>query len=290
MTPETPPYAAQPGVVYLVGAGPGDPGLITVKGLALLRTAGAVLYDRLAPASLLDEAPPHAQRIDVGKAPGRQQMSQEGICQTMIDLARGGQAVVRLKGGDPYVFGRGGEEALALAAAGVPCQVVPGVSSAIAVPAAAGIPVTYQHLSRSFVVITGYTRPAAQERLAHAAAPTNGSAETGYGASGSLDHWDWAALAALDTIVCLMGVANLPEIAAGLLAAGRPADTPAAIIERGATPQQRVVAGPLDGIVALAEAAAIQPPAVIVVGNVVALHQALQAQPADWETIPRELA
>lgn len=285
---------AKAGTVYLVGAGPGDPELITVKGLRLLRAADAVLYDRLAPAALLDEAPPQARRVDVGKAPGARHISQEAICQLMVELARDGKVVVRLKGGDPYVFGRGGEEALALAAAGIPFEVVPGISSAIAVPAYAGIPVTYQHIGRSFAVITGYTRATPEELVSQALAAPEApqaparAANNGYGREalddgphGSLEHWDWPALATVDTIVCLMGVANLPEIAEGLLAAGRSLDTPVAIVERGTTPDQRVVAGPLSAIAAIARAADVQPPAVIVIGNVVALHQALQPKSLD---------
>ena len=284
--------SADPGTVYLVGAGPGDPELITVKGLRILRSADVVLYDRLAPAALLNEAPPQARRIDVGKAPGHQQMTQEAICQLLVDLARAGLTVVRLKGGDPYVFGRGGEEALAVAAAGIPFEVVPGITSAIAVPASAGIPVTYQHIGRSLAVVTGYTRPSPQEIVASelVASPVpsrlGGEASNGRNLEGagdhlsnSLDHLDWPALATMDTVVCLMGVANLPEIAADLLAAGRTPDTPVAVIEKGTTPDQRVVTGALANIAAIAAEAGIQPPAVIIIGNVVALHQALRPMP-----------
>jgi uroporphyrin-III C-methyltransferase/precorrin-2 dehydrogenase/sirohydrochlorin ferrochelatase len=272
-TPDLRPSKPITGTVYLVGAGPGDPELITVRGLRLLQKADAVVYDRLAPPELLDEAPAQALRFDVGKAPGHQglRMSQEQISQLLVRLAQQGLAtIVRLKGGDPYVFGRGGEEALALRAAGVAIAVVPGVTSAVAAPAAAGIPLTYQHLGRSFVVVTGQTRLGQAEALAQ---------ENGNGAQDgepTLEHLSWPALAAIDTVVCLMGVASLPAIVRGLLGAGRDPATPVAIVERGATPQQRVVTGALAQIADLAAAAAIRSPATIVVGNVVALQRALK--------------
>lgn len=256
---------AQPGVVYLVGAGPGDPGLITVRGLRLLQQADAVVFDRLSPPELLDAAPSTAERLYVGKTHNEDAVAeQETINELLIGRARSGQRVVRLKGGDPFVFGRGGEEALALRAAGVLCEVVPGVTSAIAVPAAAGIPITHQQLSRSFVVVTGQTRQ--QEAIPH-----NGHDE----GEGSLAHIDFAALAAIDTVIVLMGVQRLSQLAARLLAAGRPAETPVAIIERGTTSVERVVVGRLDDIGERASAAGVRAPAVIVIGNVVALYPAL---------------
>ncbi len=259
---------AQPGVVYLVGAGPGDPGLITVRGLRLLEQADAVVYDRLSPPELLELAPDGAERIYVGKTHHDDAVAeQEMINELLIGRARAGQRVVRLKGGDPFVFGRGGEEALALAAAGVACEVVPGITSAIAVPAAAGIPVTHQLLSRSFVVVTGQTRQ-------HETVSNNGQS----GDDDSLSHIDFAALAAIDTVVVLMGVGRLAQLAARLVAAGRPAETPVAIIERGTTSVERIVLGRLDDIATQANEAGIRAPAVIVIGNVVALHPALAAR------------
>lgn len=255
------------GIVYLVGAGPGAADLITVRGLRYLRQADVVLYDRLVAIELLEEAPAHAQRIHVGKVPGQPHMAQDEINRLMIHLACQGLTVVRLKGGDPFVFGRGGEEALALRAAGVPCQVVPGVSSAFAVPAAVGIPLTHQHLARSFAVISGHARPPLSERLAGGPQATS---------CATLPEYDWDALAAMDTVVCLMGVKTLPALAQRLLAAGRAPQTPVAIIEWGTMPAQRVIIGPLAEIAEIADKARVRPPATIVLGNVVALHQALQ--------------
>lgn len=268
-TPSSLEPVAQPGVVYLIGAGPGDPGLITVRGWRLLQQADVVVYDRLAPPELLDAAPPTAERIYVGKAPGDDAAEQETINQLLISRARAGHRLIRLKGGDPFVFGRGGEEALALRAAGVAFEIVPGVTSAIAVPAAVGIPVTHQQLSRSFAVITGQTRYKAT------APGANGDDDN------SLAHLDFAALVAIDTVVLLMGVQKLPQFAARLLAAGRSSGTPVAVIERGTTSVERVVVGRLDDIAQRAVAAAIRSPAVIVVGDVVALHPALAPRAAD---------
>ncbi len=232
------------GIVYLVGAGPGDPDLITVAGLKALRRADVVLFDRLVPHELLAHAPRRAERIYVGKAAGQRTLSQAEINGLMIESARQGKRVVRLKGGDPFVFGRGGEEAEALAAAGVRWRVIPGVTSALAVPARAGIPVTHRDAAGSFAVVTGHR---AKE----------------------LDALDWDALARLDTLVVLMGIENLSAITAALVTAGRAYDTPVAIVERGTTPEQCVVRGTLGSIVELAEAAAVCAPAVIVVGEVV---------------------
>jgi uroporphyrin-III C-methyltransferase len=235
--------------VYLVGAGPGDPELITVRGLRRLREADVVVHDRLVHPDLLAEAPAGAERIDAGKAPrrsGRPSASQEAIHALLVDRARAGRVVVRLKGGDPFVFGRGGEELLACAAAGVPCEVVPGVTSAVGVPTAAGIPLTHRGLAASFAVVT-----------AHRAA--------------DLDDVDWPALARADTLVVLMGVARLPYVAAALIRAGRPRTTPAAIVERGTWEDERVVVGTLADLAARAAAAGVRSPATIVVGETVAL-------------------
>ncbi len=234
-----------PATVYIVGAGPGDPDLITVKGLACLRRADVVLYDRLAPQELLAEARPGAELIDVGKRPGQHRRSQVEINALLVQKARAGLTVVRLKGGDPFVFGRGGEECQALAEAGVPFEVVPGVSSAIAVPAYAGIPLTQRGVSTAFTVLTGHT---AEE-----------------------DVFDWQAVPAAGTLVMLMGVRHLAEIAGRLIEQGRSPDTPAAVIEQGTTPQQKVVVGTLADIGERAQF--IEPPAITVVGEVVALRE-----------------
>ena len=235
------------------------PGLMTVRGLALLRQrAGRCLRPSVDP-RLLDEAPPRALRVFVGKASGAHTLPQAEINALLVAHARRGQRVVRLKGGDPFVFGRGGEEAEALAAAGIPFEVVPGVSSAVAAPAAAGIPVTHRAVASSFAVVTGHE----DDRR-------------------SFSRVDWAALAtAVDTLVILMGLENLPRIARALRQAGRAAETPAAVIERGATTGQRVVVGRLDTIATRVAAAGVRSPAVIVVGDVVALRPRLLGAAAD---------
>jgi uroporphyrin-III C-methyltransferase len=238
------------GIVYIVGGGPGDPGLITVKGLECLRRADVVLHDRLVAQELLTEVPSHAELIDVGKEPKRHRRSQEEINDLMIEKARAGKNVVRLKGGDPFVFGRGGEECLALAEAGIRYEVVPGVSSAIAVPAYAGIPVTQRGVTTAFTVVAGHT--------------------------GSCDSTiDWEAISRVGTIVFLMGVEHLPEIVEQLIAHGRGTDTPAALIQEGTTRNQFVLAGTLADLVQ--KAREIRPPAVLVVGEVVRYHEQL-----DW--------
>ncbi len=254
-----------------MGAGPGDPELITVRGLRRLQAADAVLYDKLAPAELLDEAPPHARLINVGKAPNRHCLVQEEINRLIIELAQKGLNVVRLKGGDPFVFGRGGEEALALRAANIPFEVVPGVTSAIAAPAAAGIPVTFQHLARSFAVITGHSRLPLNHRLDRAS-----GGMTDREVTDGLDHHNWTALAGIDTLVCLMSVRSLSAIVTRLLDNGRSPETPVAIVERGATPEQRVTTGALSEIADIAAQTGVRSPAAIVIGNVVALHEALK--------------
>ena len=231
--------------VFIVGAGPGDPDLITVKGLRCLRQADVVLYDRLSPPELLAEAPRHAELIDVGKEPGRQRRSQAEINDLLLARALAGLIVVRLKGGDPFVFGRGGEECQVLAAAGIPFEVVPGVSSAIAVPAYAGIPVTQRGITTGFTVITGH----------------------------SLDEGsvDWDIVPRAGTLVLLMGVRHLAEITRELIERGRDPHTPAAVIQDGATPAQVVVEGSLADIAG--RAWQIKPPAITVIGEVVKLRQ-----------------
>jgi uroporphyrinogen III methyltransferase/synthase len=242
------------GRVVLVGAGPGDPELITIRGLKWLRRAEVVVYDQLAASELLAEAPADALRIFAGKSAGRHCLEQSAINAILIHHARAGRLVVRLKGGDPFVFGRGGEEILACARAGVAVDVVPGVSAAIAVPAAAGIPVTHRGVASSFAVVTGHEDPAKPESAV-----------------------DWERLAtAVDTLVILMGAGALPRIAARLISAGRRADTPAAVIHRGTTEAQETVVGVLGDIAA--RAAQLQAPAVIVIGEAVALRS-LPARP-----------
>ena len=236
------------GKVVLVGAGPGDPELITLRGLRWLRRAEVIVYDQLATPALLDEAPEDALRIFAGKSAGRYYLEQSAINAILIHHARRGRLVVRLKGGDPFVFGRGGEEMLACARAGVAVEVVPGVSAAIAVPAAAGIPVTHRGFASSFAVVTGHEDPAKPESAV-----------------------DWERLAtAVDTLVILMGVGTLPRITARLLAAGRSGDTPAAVIHRGTTQAEETVVGTLGDIAA--RAVRFEAPAVIVIGEVVAFR------------------
>ena len=244
----------EPGRVYLVGAGPGDPGLMTVRGLEVLRRARVVVYDRLVNPALLDEAPAGALRIFGGKRAGAHCLPQARINVLLVEQARRGRVVVRLKGGDPFVFGRGGEEALALAEAGIPFEIVPGVSAAVAAPAYAGIPVTHRGLASSFAVVTGHEDP-------------------GKGAAGV----DWARLAtAVDTLVLLMGGKSLPRIAATLVAHGRPPDTPVALIRWGTTEAQETVVGTLGDIAARAAAAGLVPPVVAVIGPVVSLRERLE--------------
>lgn len=240
------------GIVYLVGAGPGDPKLITVRGAEVLALADVVVFDRLASPALLDLAPAGADRVYAGKEPGRSAMRQEEIDALIVDRARDGATVVRLKGGDPFVFGRGGEEALACARAGVPFEVVPGVSAAIAGPAAAGIPVTHRGIARSFAVVT---------------------ASSAHG-----DGVDLASVAtATDTLVLLMAAGKLDETCRALIAAGRSAEEPAAIVQWATTEDQRQVFGTLGDLPPLALEARIGPPATLVVGNVVALSGELTA-------------
>jgi len=234
--------------VYLVGAGPGDPGLITVRGAELLGRADVVVYDRLVARSLLDLAPPTAERISVGKAPGRVEMEQRDINDLLVERGRAHDStVVRLKGGDPFVFGRGGEEAEALAAAGVAFEVVPGITSAIAAPAYAGVPVTHRGASTHFTVVTGHEDPA------------KGAADV-----------DWASLArAGGTLVILMGAGRISEIADRLVAGGLAPDTPTTAVRHGTRPDQRTVRATLATI---ATAGEVEAPAAIVVGAVAALE------------------
>jgi uroporphyrin-III C-methyltransferase len=241
------------GKVYLVGAGPGAPDLITLKGLRCLRAADVVIYDRLIAPQLLAEARADAELIFAGKRPGCHQLPQAEINRLLVEHARQGRLVVRLKGGDPFVFGRGGEEAEALAQAGIPFEVVPGVSAALAVPAYAGVPVTHRGLASSVTIVTGHR-------------------ERGTGASAV----DWQALArAGGTLVILMGVKTLPQIVAGLMAGGLDAATPALVVEWGTLPQQRCVQASLAEIAERAAEAGVRAPAVVVVGAVVHLRELL---------------
>lgn len=239
------------GKVYLVGAGPGDPGLITVKGVECIRRANAVVYDHLANPSLLEEAPKGAQLIYVGKSSSNHTLVQQEINRLLVSLGSEGKTVVRLKGGDPLVFGRGGEEIEALLEAGIPFEIVPGISSAIAVPAYAGIPITHRKLASSFAVVTGHEAPGKTE-----------------------SSIDWNKLATgVDTLIFLMGVANLGHIVGRLMAAGRPGSTLIAVVREGTLPEQQAVTGTLDDIVGKVAAAGLTPPAVIIVGEVVSLAE-----------------
>jgi uroporphyrin-III C-methyltransferase len=251
------------GRVVLVGAGPGDPELITLRGLRWLRRADVVVYDQLAAPELLDEVPEASLRIFAGKSAGRHYLEQSAINAILIHHAQAGRLVVRLKGGDPLVFGRGGEEILACARAGLAVEVVPGVSAAIAVPAAAGIPVTHRGLASSFAVVTGHEDPTKLESAV-----------------------DWERLAtAVDTLVILMGVGALPRIAARLQSAGLGADTPAAVIYRGTTEAEETVVGTLGDIAS--RAARLQAPAVIVIGEVVAFRSLLACPMLDAGALDR---
>jgi len=244
--------------VALVGAGPGDPELITVRGRRLLALADVVVADRLVPGLLLDELRPDVELVDASKIPYGPAKAQEEINRILVSRARQGRFVVRLKGGDPYVFGRGGEEVLACTAAGVPVTVVPGVSSATAVPAAAGIPVTHRGVAHEFVVVSGHVAPDDPRSLA-----------------------EWPKLAGLRGTLCvLMGLTHLPAIVDVLIEHGRPPDTPVAVVQDGTTKGQRVVRAPLADIADLVAIERIHPPAIIVIGGVVDALDALKAREA----------
>ncbi|GGI02662.1 uroporphyrinogen-III C-methyltransferase [Egicoccus halophilus] len=277
--PASAPFAlpsATPGTVHLVGAGPGDPGLLTLRAVRLLQTCDLVAYDRLAPPEALTLVPPTAERIAVGKAdpgqlgadvgvPGgagrrarsgascRDAWSQDEISTLLVLAAQDGRAVVRLKGGDPFVFGRGGEEAIRCHEAGVPVEVVAGVTSAVAAPGAAGIPVTHRGVAPAVAFVTGHEDPAKPS-----------------------SQLDWAGLAAFPgTLVFLMGVRSLPAICAQLQANGRPADTPVGVVRWGTTDRQQELVSDLAGAAEATARAGIGSPATIVVGDVVALREQL---------------
>jgi len=243
--------APRPGVVYLVGAGPGDPGLMTARALELIAGADAILHDRLVPAGALDGARADAELIYVGKAPGDVAMEQGEIEAKLVALARAGRSVVRLKGGDPFVFGRGGEEAEALAAAGIAFEVVPGVTAGIAASAYAGIPVTHREDASAVAFVTGHEDPDKPESAV-----------------------DWPALASFPgTLVLYMGVRNLPRISARLIAAGREADEPAAAIERGTWPGQRTVVATAATLPDAVAEAGLRSPAILLFGPVAARRE-----------------
>ena len=241
------------GKVYLVGAGPGDPGLITVKGLESLRSADAVVYDRLASPRLLLEARPDAEMYDAGKGRDDHRMTQTEINELLVELGSAGKTVCRLKGGDPFIFGRGGEEAIDLAAAGIPWEVVPGISSTIAAPAYAGIPVTQRGMSTSVTIVTGSEDPNKPD-----------------------SNINWDALATITgTLVFVMGWKSMNDIVAALTSRGVPNDRPAALVQWGTTPRQNTVTGPISEIVERGVEAGISAPVALVVGEVTGLREAL---------------
>src|ERR671911_409837 len=254
------------GIVYLVGAGPGDPGLMTRRSLELIGQADAILYDRLIPPGALDGARPEAELRYVGKEPGAAAVTQEETNQLLVELARAGKRVVRLKGGDPFVFGRGGEEAEALAAAGVPFEVVPGVTAGVAARAYAGIPVTHRDGASAVAFVTGHEDPAKPDTAL-----------------------DWDALARFPgTLVFYMGVKNLPLIAERLTAAGRDPHEPVAVVERGTYAGQRTVVDTLSGIAARVESEGVRPPSITVLGRVAELRETiawLETRPLHGEVV-----
>jgi uroporphyrin-III C-methyltransferase len=241
------------GKVFLVGAGPGDPGLITVKGLKCLKEAEAIIYDRLIDQEILKEASPEAEKIYVGKEASFHTLDQEAINRLLLETAHKGKKVVRLKGGDPFVLGRGGEEAEILAKNGIPFEIIPGVSSAYSVPAYAGIPVTYRGIASSFAVVTGHRAP-------------------------GKDHPEilWNKISAgADTLVILMGLKNLPKVVEELIKNGKNPSTPVAVITSGTTSRQKCVTGNLQDIAERVKTEGLEPPATIVIGEVVRLRDQL---------------
>ena len=254
------------GIVHLVGAGPGDPGLMTRRSLELIAAADAILYDRLVPPGALEGSRPDAELRYVGKEPGAPALTQEETNRLLVELGRAGKRVVRLKGGDPFVFGRGGEEAEALAAAGVPFEVVPGVTAGVAAPAYAGIPVTHRDAASAVAFVTGHEDPAKPDTAL-----------------------DWDALARFPgTLVFYMGIKNLPLIAERLTAAGRDPQEPVAVVERGTYAGQRTVVDTLSGIAARVESEGVRPPSITVVGRVAELRETiawLEARPLHGEVV-----
>jgi len=245
---------SQNGYVVLVGAGPGDPGLLTLKGREALRQCDVVVYDHLVSEALLDFAPATARRIYVGKKAGKHTMSQEAINALLVQEARAGNRVVRLKGGDPFVFGRGGEECLALREQGIRFEVIPGVSAFSAVPAYAGIPLTFRDRSSVFLAVTGHEHE-----------------------SKDAPEVDWASVAQIQgTLIIYMGVLRIREIFSNLIRHGRAADTPAAVIRWGTCPQQETLVGTLATLPDRVEQLNLRPPGLIVVGEVVRLREQLK--------------
>ncbi len=240
--------AVRPGKVSVVGAGPGDPELLTLKAVRVLQEADVIFYDRLINMDILTHARPDIPKISVGKQYGKPSTSQEEINRKMIIEALQGQSVVRLKGGDPFIFGRGGEECIALRSHGIPFEVVPGISSVSAVPAYAGIPLTMRNLATGFTVVSGHLHPAS-------------------------NNYDWSVLSKIPTLVILMGLNNLDGIVEQLTSHGKSGDTPAALISRGTTQMQNVVTGALSDI--SAKAKNVTSPAIIIIGQVAAYHESL---------------
>lgn len=234
------------GIAYIVGAGPGDPELLTLKAARVLNTADVVLYDRLVNPSIMDHIRTGAKRIFVGKRPGHPSMSQHDINRQIVEHVIEGYTVVRLKGGDPFIFGRGGEECLELARRGLPFEVVPGISSALAVPAYAGIPLTQRNEATGFTVISGHLHP-------------------------DSNPYEWDCLAKTSTLVILMGLRNLKAILRNLVDSGKDVNTPVAIIQWGTTKHQHTIVGTMENIAEKAQG--IDPPAIIVCGEVVNLHE-----------------
>lgn len=244
----------EPGKVYLVGAGPGDPKLLTVYGLECIQKSDVIAYDRLVNPKLLEYAKDSAELIFCGKSPGKHHLIQDEIHTLLVNKAMEGKTVTRLKGGDPFVFGRGGEEAEVLARHGIHYEIVPGVTAGIAASAYAGIPVTHRDYATSFAIVTGHGR-----------------------ANKGTDHLNWPALAqGIDTVAFYMGVGNLPHICKQLIAHGRKATTPVAIIEQGTTEKQRTIIGNLETIIDLAAQESIENPAMILVGEVVQLRDKIK--------------
>ena len=240
------------GKVYLIGSGPGDPELMTVKAVRLIETADVIVYDQLPGPAILKSLPEDAELIDAGKYAGDHTLPQEGINQLLVDCAKAGKTVVRLKGGDPYLFGRGGEEAVELREAGIEFEVVPGITSAIAVPAYAGIPITHRDHASMVTFITGHEQKKDESML----------------------DWEWLAKSN-GTIVILMGVSTLPQYIPKLIRHGMGTGTPVAIIERGTREDQVVTTGTLETIVGIAKERGVKAPAIIVIGDVVRLHEVL---------------
>lgn len=254
------------GKVYLVGAGPGDPDLITVKGLKCIKNADVILYDRLVNRELLEYAKPKAELIYCGKLPHHHAMKQELINQTLVKHAKKGKTVTRLKGGDPFVFGRGGEEAEELAKNQIPFEVVPGITAGIAAPSYAGIPVTHRNYGSSFAFVTGHMK------------------------NGEEDHIKWEALSQIDTLAIYMGVKNLPYIQSKLLNLGKNITTPVALINWGTTFKQKTIITDLQHVIEDAEKGEIENPCMIVIGEVVKMREKIQwFEESFGETIPKEV-